>query len=211
MHLTIPEGPFAAYLFDCDGTIVDSMPLHYVAWKRALDEYGCPFPEAQFYAMGGLPVETVIGELNREHNLHMPPAETALIKESYYYELLADLKAIPEVLEQIHLQHGNIPLAVVSGSPRESVEASLGNLGILDKFETLVCAGDYTHGKPNPEPFLLAAKRLNVDPKQCLVFEDAQPGIDSAIAAGMQYVRIPLPHERLAAAEAAVYLRLLTH
>jgi HAD superfamily hydrolase (TIGR01509 family) len=204
MRLTIPEGTFTAYLFDCDGTIVDSMPLHYVAWKRALDEYGCPFPEEQFYALGGLPVEAVINVLNRQHNLHIPPAETALIKEAHYTEMLADLKAIPEVLDQIHAQHGKIPLAVVSGSTRESVESSLNTLGILDRFDTLVCAGDYVHGKPSPEPFLMAAQRLGVEPSACLVFEDAQPGIDSAIAAGMRYVRIPLPHERLAAAEAAV-------
>lgn len=204
MILSIPPGNFKAYLFDCDGTIVDSMPLHYVAWKRALDEFGCPFPEEQFYSMGGLPVETVIRTLNEQHGLHMPPHETSLIKEEYYTELLTDLKAIPEVLAEIEGKHGTIPFAVVSGSTRESVESSLNTLGILDKFDTLVCAGDYAHGKPNPEPFLMAAERLGVAPQDCLVFEDAQPGIDAAIAAGMQYVRIPLPHERMAEAEAAV-------
>lgn len=204
MQLTLPAGDFKAYLFDCDGTIVDSMPLHYVAWKRALDEFGCPFPEEQFYAMGGLPVETVIETLNQQHGLQMPPAQTAVVKESYYTEMLADLKAIPEVLAHIEEHHGHIPFAVVSGSTRESVEFSLKTVGILDKFDTLVCAGDYAQGKPHPEPFLLAAQRLNVAPADCLVFEDAQPGIDAAIAAGMQYVRIPLPHERMAASEAAV-------
>ena len=204
MILKLPPGPFDAYLFDCDGTIVDSMPLHYVAWKRALDEFGCPFPEAQFYAFGGLPVEAIIERLNAEHGLHMPPRETSIIKEGYYTEMLTDLKAIPEVLEHVHAQHGNIPLAVVSGSTRESVEASLSSLGILNLFTTLVCAGDYARSKPDPEPFLLAASRLGVDPKRCLVFEDAQPGIDAAIAAGMQYVRIPLPHERMAVPEAAI-------
>jgi HAD superfamily hydrolase (TIGR01509 family) len=204
MILELPPGPFDAYLFDCDGTIVDSMPLHYVAWKRAMDEFGCPFPEKQFYAWGGLPVEVIIERLNAEHGLHMPPRETSIIKEGYYAEMLTDLKAIPEVIAHVHAAHGNIPLAVVSGSTRGSVESSLAGLGILDMFATLVCAGDYTHGKPSPEPFLMAAEQLGVDPKRCLVFEDAQPGIDAAIAAGMQYVRIPLPHERMAAAEAAV-------
>ena len=200
LNLTIPHGDFKAYLFDCDGTIVDSMPLHYVAWKRALDAHGCPFPEDQFYAMGGLPVEVVIEELNKQHGLSIPARETAVVKESYYTEMLPDLKAVPGVVEHIHEHHGRIPFAVVSGSPRESVINSLNMLGILDKFETLVCAEDYEKGKPNPEPFLLAAKHLGVDPKDCLVFEDAQPGIDAAKAAGMQYVRIPLPHERIKAA-----------
>ena len=204
MPLTIPSGDFKAYLFDCDGTIVDSMPLHYVAWKRALERFGCPFPEEQFYAMGGLPVETVIRELNRQHGLAIPPADTSLLKESFYSEMLADLKAVPEVLEHIEAHHGRIPFAVVSGSTRESVESSLNALGILEKFDLLVCAGDYAHGKPSPEPFLQAAERLNVRPEDCLVFEDAQPGIEAAIAAGMQYVRIPLPHERATAAAPGV-------
>ena len=196
MTLDIPTGPFAAYLFDCDGTIVDSMPLHYIAWQRSLAEHGCPFPEEQFYAMGGLPVEVIIEALNEQHGLNMPAREMALEKEAFYQTLLHDLKGIPEVIEQVHAQHGNIPLAVVSGSPRESVVHSLNALGLLDKFDLLVCAGDYSQGKPSPEPFLMAAEKLGVDPTACLVFEDAQPGINAAIAAGMQYVRIPLPHER---------------
>jgi HAD superfamily hydrolase (TIGR01509 family) len=103
------------------------------------------------------------------------------------------------VLAEIHAKHGDIPFAVVSGSTRESVTKSLTALGILDLFETLVCAGDYAHGKPAPEPFLLAASRLGVAPEKCLVFEDAEAGIQSAIAAGMAWVRILQPHERLAA------------
>ena len=202
MPLQIPHGNFAAYLFDCDGTIVDSMPVHYIAWQKMLAPYNCPFPEEQFYGLGGLPVERILHMLNEQHGLSMPVREVAHAKELHYQGLMHTIEGIPEVLDEIHAHHGRIPFAVVSGSPRDSVIGSLKTLGILDKFETLVCAGDYTHGKPSPEPFLLAAERLNVDPKKCLVFEDAQPGIDAAIAAGMQYVRIPLPHERLAAAEA---------
>ncbi len=89
--------------------------------------------------------------------------------------------------------HGKIPFAVVSGSPRDSVVKTLNALGILDLFETLVCAGEYTHGKPSPEPFLMAAERLNVPPRDCLVFEDADLGIQAAAAAGMQSVKIAPP------------------
>lgn len=200
MKLNIPHGDFKAYLFDCDGTIVDSMPLHYVAWKRVLDPYGCPFPEDQFYAWGGRPVEGIIAELNRIHGLSMPPRETALLKEEYYKDMLPEAQPVAEVLAEIEAHHGRIPFAVVSGSTRDSVEASLSALGILDKFDTLVCAGDYAHGKPAPDPFLLAAERLGVAPSDCLVFEDAETGIAAARAAGMAYVKVPLPHERVAAA-----------
>jgi HAD superfamily hydrolase (TIGR01509 family) len=92
-------------------------------------------------------------------------------------------------LEHIEAQYGRIPFAVVSGSTRESVTASLTSLKLLDRFDTLVCAGDYEKSKPDPEPFILAAKRLGVSPKECLVFEDSDIGIQAATAAGMASVK----------------------
>jgi beta-phosphoglucomutase family hydrolase len=191
MKLEIPAGTFAAYLFDCDGTIVDSMPLHYVAWKSALAEWNCDYDEKLFYAWGGKPVLKIIADLNEMHGLNMPVAELAARKEALYHAALPQLKAVPPVLEQVLAQHGRIPLAVVSGSRRDSVVGSLTALGLLDKFDTLVCAEDYTHGKPAPDCFLLAAKRLNVEPSACLVFEDTDLGIEAATAAGMASVRVP--------------------
>jgi len=118
--------------------------------------------------------------LNEKQGLHMPVEEVARRKEELYLESLPSLKAVPEVLEHINMQYGRIPLAVVSGSTRESVRASLRSLQLLDKFETLVCAGDYKEGKPDPEAFLIAAARLNVKPPSCLVFEDGELGIVAA-------------------------------
>ena len=197
MTLTLPEGHFKAYLFDCDGTIANSMPLHYVAWKKALAEWGCEFPERTFYAWGGLPAAEIVATLAREQGLTMPAEEVAHRKEDLYYEILHELQAVPEVLEQIEQNHGRIPFAVVSGSTRDSVTKSLAALGILDKFDTLVCAGDYSRSKPDPEPFLLAAQRLGVAPEDCLVFEDTEMGIEAATAAGMASVKILQPWERL--------------
>ena len=197
MHLTLPAGPYKAYLFDMDGTIADSMPLHYIAWKQALAEYGCPlFPEPLFYSWGGMPVREIVATLNQRHGLNMPIEEVAHRKEGLYYDLLPKLTAVPEVLEQIEAAHKRIPFAVVSGSTRESVTKSLEILNLLDKFDVLVCAGDYTKAKPDPEPFLLAAQKLNVAPASCLVFEDTEMGIQAATAAGMQSVRILQPWER---------------
>jgi beta-phosphoglucomutase family hydrolase len=197
MPLTLPAGPFRAYLFDMDGTIADSMPLHYIAWKQALAEYGCPlFPEDLFYSWGGMPVREIVATLNQRHSLSMPIEEVAHRKEGLYYELLPQLTAVPEVLEQIEEAHQRIPFAVVSGSTRESVTKSLDVLGLRDKFDVLVCAGDYKNAKPDPEPFLMAAHKLNVPPATCLVFEDTSMGIQAATAAGMQSVRILQPWER---------------
>jgi beta-phosphoglucomutase family hydrolase len=197
MKLQIPTGPHRAYLFDMDGTIADSMPLHYIAWKQALAEYGCPlFPEPLFYSWGGMPVREIVATLNQRHSLAMPIEEVAHRKEGLYYDLLPRLTAVPEVLEQIESAYGRIRMAVVSGSTRESVTKSLDVLGLRHKFQVLVCAGDYKNAKPDPEPFLLAAQKLNVPPASCLVFEDTAMGIQAATAAGMASVRILQPWER---------------
>jgi beta-phosphoglucomutase family hydrolase len=197
LTLKLPVGPFKAYLFDCDGTIADSMPLHYVAWKTVLAEWNCEFAEELFYSWGGMPVTEIIASLNERHGLAMPVEEIERRKEGMYYEILPTLKAVPEVLEHIEFSHGKIPFAVVSGSTRDSVTKSLETLGILEKFDTLVCAGDYRNSKPHPEPFLLAAQRLGVAPEDCLVFEDTEMGIQSATAAGMASVKIQQPWERV--------------
>jgi beta-phosphoglucomutase family hydrolase len=196
MKLKLPPGKFAAYLFDCDGTIADSMPLHYVAWKQALGKWNCEFDERTFYAWGGMPTAEIIATLNRRHGLEMVVETVCTEKENLYYEMLPQLKAIAEVVEHIEAQHKRIPFAVVSGGTLETVVASLTAVNLLDKFDVFVCAGDYKKGKPDPEPFLLAAEKLGVNPKDCLVFEDTEMGIQAATAAGMASVRVPAPWER---------------
>jgi len=190
MKLQLPAGNFRAYLFDCDGTLVDTMPIHYTSWKKTLAEWNCPFEKELFYAWGGRPLADIIASLNEMHSLHMPVEEVARRKEILFCEQLKDLKCIPEVLEHVEASYGKIPFAVVSGGRRGPVEASLRQVNLLEKFETLVCAEDYKNGKPAPDGFLLAAERLGVAPKDCLVFEDTDLGIEAAIAAGMASVKV---------------------
>ena len=195
MKLKLPEGDFRAYLFNCDGTIADSMPLHYKAWKKALAEYGCTYDEDMFYAWGGKPVRKIIADLNEMHGLEMPVDVLAENKERLYHAQLPELQGIPEVVEHIEAQHGRIPFAVVSGSRRQSVIGSLTALGLLNKFDVLVCAEDYKHGKPAPDAFLLGAQKLGVAPEHCLVFEDTELGIQAATAAGMKSVLVAQKRE----------------
>jgi beta-phosphoglucomutase family hydrolase len=196
VKLKLPAGAFGAYLFDCDGTIVDSMPLHYMAWKKALAEWNCTLEERLFYALGGTPVAEIVALLNEKHGLSMPVEGVSTRKESVYMELLPQLKSVAEVVEHIDAQHGRIPFAVVSGSTRESVMASLSSLKLLEKFDVMVCAGEYKKSKPDPECFLLAAAKLGVAPEACLVFEDTEMGIQAATAARMASVKVPPPWER---------------
>jgi beta-phosphoglucomutase family hydrolase len=203
MNLTLPPGEFQAYLFDCDGTVADSMPLHYIAWKKALGEWNCPFDEELFYSWGGVPPVEIVERLNQMQGLNMPVETLAEHKENYYYDQLPELKAVAEVVAHVEAQYGKIPFGIVSGSTRESVVNSLTTIGLLDRFQTIVASEDYTRSKPAPDAFLLAAERLGVTPERCLVFEDADIGIQAATAAGMASVRVPNPLERRAAGTVA--------
>jgi HAD superfamily hydrolase (TIGR01509 family) len=194
--LPLPDGEFKAYLFDCDGTITDSMPAHHRAWRAALGEWGGDFPEDLFYAWGGRTVVDVITDLNARQGLNMPVAEVAARREELFQAMLPEIEAVPGVLEHIEASYRKVPFAVVSGSTRESVTASLSALDLLDRFEALVCAEDYARPKPDPEGYLLAARLLGADPADCLVFEDTELGVAAATAAGMTYVLVPPPWER---------------
>ena len=191
--IKIPEGNFAAYIFDCDGTLGDTMPLHYSAWCAALKEQHCDFPEALFYELGGVPTERIVEILNERRGCHLPVKETAHYKEELYLEGIDRIGPIEPVVEIVNRMHGKLLIAVASGGHRRIVTRTLSCLGMLEKFNVIVCAEDYRQGKPHPDPFLAAAERLGVAPEKCLVFEDTNAGIDAARAAGMQWVLVPSP------------------
>lgn len=189
--LPLPAGNFHAYLFDLDGTVADTMPGHYRAWSAALATHGAAFPETLFYEWGGVPPLRVAEMLNERFGYGLDPTALMRDKEARFLLGVENVQPIASVLAHIVEAHGRIPLAIVSGSPRANVEQTLATLGLTDRFKVLVCAEDYKQGKPHPEPFLLAARLLDVAPAHCLVFEDADAGIASAEAAGMQWVRVP--------------------
>ena len=192
--LPIPNRSFRAYLFDLDGTLADSMPLHLRSWQQATREAGGDFPVDLFWAWGGIPLTRTVEMLNERFGYGLDPAAVVHRKEQLYLTMLDEVKPIASVLAHVEAQRGRLPMAIVSGSPRLTIERTLEKLGLADRFDTVVAMEDYTHGKPAPDPFLLAAKRLGVLPADCLVFEDADAGIASAEAAGMTVVRVPVPH-----------------
>lgn len=191
--LPLPAGEFAAYLFDLDGTVADTMPLHLVSWQKAVAEQGGEFPEALFYALGGVPLPRTVEILNETFGYTMDPAAVADRKEQLYLASMETVAPVASVLAHVERSFGSIPFAIVSGSPHATIAHTLKLLGLLDRFPVIVGAEDYAKGKPDPEPFLTAARLLGVAPERCLVFEDADAGIAAAEAAGMQWVRVPAP------------------
>ncbi len=191
--MIIPDGDFDAYIFDCDGTLAHTMPLHYQAWSVALARQSVLFPEPLFYELGGVPTVTIVGILNERFGHRMNPEATALQKEEVFLELIPQTTPIEPVVALVHQLYGKKPLAVASGGHRHIVQKTLEALGIADRFDAILGVEDYPNGKPAPDPYLEAARRLGVDPRRCLAFEDTPTGIEAATAAGMQTVLVPRP------------------
>ena len=191
MHtLELPGRDFDAYIFDCDGTLADTMGLHYDAWKMALEPHGADLPEELYYTWGGRPTREIVEALNEMQGLFMDPDAMVHHKEGLYHTLLPEVTAIEPVVAFARSMHGKKPLAVASGGGRKAVTATLESLGLIPLFDAVVTSEDYVNGKPAPDPYLEAARRLGVDPAGCLVFEDTEIGRQSATAAGMECILV---------------------
>lgn len=193
--IDFPKDGFEAVIFDCDGTLVDSMPAHFDAWCEALASYGAGgiFKEDVFFAMGGRPTRDIVVDLNIEYDLRLDPEAIALAKREAFLAKLHLVEFIEEVADFAKSLRGKMPLAVASGGSRYVVEKTLKLLNCSDWFDEVVTADDVSNGKPSPDIFLKAAQMLGVSPEKCLVIEDAPPGVIAAQAAGMQVVTVPMP------------------
>jgi beta-phosphoglucomutase family hydrolase len=192
MQLDIPAGDFDGYIFDLDGTLLDTMPLHFEAWEQALQAVGLTrsLEEDFFYSLGGTPTRRVAELMGERYRLKLDPDTVFHHKEALFTARQAEVRLIEPVVAFARHMAATHPLAVASGGPREVVRHSLATSGLAPLFRAVVTADDVEHGKPAPDMFLLAAKQLGVAPERCLVFEDAELGIRAARAAGMQVVHV---------------------
>ena len=195
-RVDLPEREFGGYIFDLDGTLVDSMPLHYRAWRIALKEHGAPpevFRWAEFNAHGGMAAHDIVADLNTTYGLSMPPHEVAQQKRLIYSHLV-ETERLPIISETVclvrSLRARGISYAIGTGSALPGALSTLRAAGIEELFSLIITPDDVAHGKPAPDIFLLAASRMGVAPADCVVFEDAAPGLQAAHAAGMHAVRV---------------------
>ncbi len=177
-------------IFDCDGTVADTMPLHYQAWVEALGEHGVDFPEALFYEMAGIPTPRIVELLNERHGHQMPVQETADHKDALYLQLIPKVTAIDPVVKIVRDYHGKLPMAVATGGTRSVVTRTLNSLGLMRFFDALVTADDVKNGKPAPDIFLEAARQIGVAPELCAGFEDGELGLQSIRTANMLAIDI---------------------
>jgi beta-phosphoglucomutase family hydrolase len=190
ISLILPPEPYAALIFDCDGTLADSMPTHYQAWVDTLRSFGAELDEDHFYSMGGVPTDVIIRRLNEQFGYGLDVDRTFAAKEQRFAGLIHTVEEIEAVANIARINHGKTPMAVASGGARAIVEETLRSLGLRSLFDTVVTQDDVIHGKPAPDIYLLAAERLGVAPEECVVYEDAEPGFVGARAAGMRVVDV---------------------
>lgn len=198
MQLEIPPGEFAGYIFDLDGTLIDTMPIHYRAWEAAFRHEGLAgsLDEDYFYALGGVPSLQVAELMAAKHGLRIPcPTGVAERKEDLYRARIVDgeiahIDPVVAFAREVARTH---PVAIATGGTPDVALPSLRAAGLDGLFKVVVTPHDVApgRGKPHPDMYLEAARRLGVAPEKCLVFEDAEPGRQAALAAGMQVVFVP--------------------
>jgi len=182
---TPPPGT-TGLIFDCDGTLADTMPAHYKAWTAMLGRYGIPFPEPRFYAMGGMPTGSIIRVLAEEAGVAVSDVDAMVREKEQAFLTHLDVVSVIEPVLAIAAAHrGKLPIAVASGGYRDTVTRTLDRLAIRDWFDVMVVAEDTPRHKPEPDVFLEAARRLKVAPAGCVVFEDTDIGLEAAQRAGM--------------------------
>jgi HAD superfamily hydrolase (TIGR01509 family) len=181
--LTVPAG-IQALIFDCDGTLADTLPLHYIAWEQTFADSGLVCPLAFLIEHNGKPTDVIVALYNGQFKQNLDVQRFSFIKEQRTYALLDQAKPLPvAVLAQRY--QGQLPMAVVSGSNRPNVERTLRAAGLVDLFPVVLTADDGFPPKPDPGLFLEAAHRLGIAPAYCQVFEDAESGLEGARRAGM--------------------------
>ena len=174
-----------ALIFDLDGTLVDSMPLHYEAWKEVCATKGLDFSEEEFYSLAGVPSDRIFEIINERHGTDFDPPKDSLIKEEVYLSKINKLKVVDPVFRLAVDFHGKLPMAIGTGSPGQHSWEAVRALGLDKYFSILISKNDVKEGKPNPETFLKCAEAMNIEPKYCQVFEDGDPGLKAAKTAGM--------------------------
>ncbi|MDY3554671.1 HAD family phosphatase [Gemmata sp. JC717] len=185
-HVWTPPPGTAALIFDCDGTLADTMPAHYKAWLALLGRYGIPFPEPRFYAMGGMPTASIIRVLAGEAGVAVPDVDGMVReKEATFLTFLDAVEPVEAVLMIAAAHRGKVPIAVASGGYRDTITRTLDRLNVRDWFDAIVTAEDTARHKPDPDVFLEAARRLGAEPPRCVVFEDTDIGLEAARRAGM--------------------------
>ncbi len=172
-------------IFDLDGTLADSMPIHLKAWTLTAAENGFDYTEKQFLETAGMPTHKIVLVINKQLGLNLDPQKFSRRKEEIFLENINDLKLIQPVADIVKEYHNRLPMSIGTGGKKEIAKLTLEILGFDKYFDIIVSAEDVENHKPNPDTFLRCAELMNIEPQFCQVFEDGEMGLTAAGAAGM--------------------------
>jgi beta-phosphoglucomutase family hydrolase len=174
-----------ALIFDLDGTLADTMPVHFMAYKHILKDYGIEFTPELFATLAGVPAIETIQRLNEKFGTNMNPEEIGRLKEDEYEKIMERMEPVAPVVNLVKKYHGTLPMSVGTGGYHRLAWKTLEILGLKDYFDILVSSEDVENTKPHPETFLKCAEKMDVFPEFCQVFEDGELGMQAAASAGM--------------------------
>jgi len=177
-------------VFDCDGTLADTMPLHWRAWQMVTQRHNLHFPEDRFYATGGIPSRDILKLLAQEQGRSLDHIAVAHEKEEAYLPLMSDVEPVHAVVEIAQANYSKIPMAVASGGTEKIIGMVLDHLKIRHFFDAIVTSEMVKNQKPAPDIFIEAARRIGVEPQFCRAYEDTDLGLQAIRAAGMEAVDV---------------------
>ncbi len=190
--MKIEKHPHAeGLIFDLDGTLSDSIPLHLHTWQIVCKHYDCHFDENIITEITGMPTIRFAERVIAENNLQgVDPNELVSMKQQAFWDRSDLLKPIPVVVDLVHQYHGKIPIAIGTGASRQSADVQLNALGLDKYFDIIVSANDVSNHKPEPDTFLKCAELMQVAPEKCQVLEDGVLGMQAAKTAGMYLIDV---------------------
>jgi beta-phosphoglucomutase family hydrolase len=185
-----PTPPYKALIFDCDGTLADTLPIHFQTWLNALNSVGADISRDWYYQHCGISAVEMLQIFKQVFGYKFDLETVLTARQRHYHSLIHAVKEVQAVAQIVHHHYGRVPMAVASGGERTVLEATLTAIKLRDFFDAIVSIHDVKHGKPQPDLFLLAAQKLGVAPQDCIVYEDSDSGLEAACRAEMRSIDV---------------------